>query len=970
MPQAIDLRARLRFSTNNETPPRARVYLGEGLGVYIDITTAAGAPTAASGVRLLCRRPDGLALVFTSEALGLDGVGSYFAEVSFDQAGTWYLRGECIGSRPAVDEAKVTVVGTFAMVSKMPSPLLVTEDLSPILIQEGGLMTVARVTSLPEATALEGLDLVGAQDGQGKHVAWETLRAAAADVGGGSGAEAGAAAGAIAGEAAGAAIAGQAAADAIAPQVASINEQVAAVSANVLLTAADRAAVADDRTAADLARAGAEQALSQAGTAVGEADAARIGAQSALGQASGFASTASLAATAALAATTLYADTTAGLAAVIEGAYFSVPGAGSAYATLYRKTGGAAVLINSYPSKQALDDATAGLVGVDDRLATKQSALQMAAPEGMADWVGPVAGTEVLFGANLADENRFVGKNIEAMTAVRWPSFIDYLGQGHTHYRLNASGQVLGYTDEAGVDWRWDGAAYVRAAPFGGGAAGITSVNGDAGPAVSITSVETAQQFPGFVDYLGLGYRHYQINSAGQLLGYTDAAGKAYTWNGTAYAAAVRATAADVGLGAVANTGPVNLPLTTAWRETTWRAATGPLAVPTRPAEAQLPALISFDAAAYGSYVCQQIPSIDVLGRRMWRAEYGSNTVEPGGNGEEVPCFVRLSRAPLTGAGKLLAWEKVAFIVPPTLSQGVLDPHIVATPDDRLLIVFPVGGSGRRTVFGCVLQNPLTGGPGNWQFGPVCFIGWGFVGKPRMNGGELIVTTNEPIPSSGAIADYQGSKYIKLSIDAAGVINTETISTIPPPVDQSQSSFQETSVMVFGRGGRMATFRTGAGQNVVRSLDAGETWGTPTLFQPGGFGTISSRTDLVRSPSGRAVYAFNNSPPGGARARMAVTLSDVDGLPDGVPASWPYLFTFDPRGAQEPRVSYASVAFGRLRDGSYDGKIYVAYDRGRGNAIDPLTGTWCNELIVAEMDEEAIVAGNPTVQLYTVTTGA
>lgn len=66
---------------------------------------------------------------------------------------------------------------------------------------------------------------------------------------------------------------------------------------------------------------------------------------------------AELAATTALSGT-LYPDIITGLAAVSEGSYFAVVGSGSVYATLHRKVGGAAVYVNSYSSKLALDIAT------------------------------------------------------------------------------------------------------------------------------------------------------------------------------------------------------------------------------------------------------------------------------------------------------------------------------------------------------------------------------------------------------------------------------------------------------------------------------------------------------------------------------------------------------------------------------------------------------------------------------------
>lgn len=67
------------------------------------------------------------------------------------------------------------------------------------------------------------------------------------------------------------------------------------------------------------------------------------------------ATAADIAAAAALTASPIYADTAAGLAAVAEGATFSVQGSGLDFAILYRKTAGAAVELSRYPSKAAVD---------------------------------------------------------------------------------------------------------------------------------------------------------------------------------------------------------------------------------------------------------------------------------------------------------------------------------------------------------------------------------------------------------------------------------------------------------------------------------------------------------------------------------------------------------------------------------------------------------------------------------------
>lgn len=115
-----------------------------------------------------------------------------------------------------------------------------------------------------------------------------------------------------------------------------------------------RASQKERRLADDIAAAGvrAENAGAQAGSVAGAAAAVPFALV-----AENAAARAELAATTALSGT-LYPDVGAGLAAVAEGAYFAVVGSGSVYATLHRKVGGAAVYVNSYSSKLALDIAT------------------------------------------------------------------------------------------------------------------------------------------------------------------------------------------------------------------------------------------------------------------------------------------------------------------------------------------------------------------------------------------------------------------------------------------------------------------------------------------------------------------------------------------------------------------------------------------------------------------------------------
>lgn len=67
------------------------------------------------------------------------------------------------------------------------------------------------------------------------------------------------------------------------------------------------------------------------------------------------------------ASTPMFPNTTAGLAAVSEGAYFTVVGTGDDYAVLYRDLSGVAVEQGRYPSKAALDAAVAASANISTR---------------------------------------------------------------------------------------------------------------------------------------------------------------------------------------------------------------------------------------------------------------------------------------------------------------------------------------------------------------------------------------------------------------------------------------------------------------------------------------------------------------------------------------------------------------------------------------------------------------------------
>lgn len=134
-----------------------------------------------------------------------------------------------------------------------------------------------------------------------------------------------------------------------------VDEQAAnaAVSEEIALGAADLA-----RDSESEAKRAASDAQTEAERAADKANVADNASLQALLQAARAVEAmlqAQIASQAALAANPIYDSVADGLAATVDGDYFTVAGSGEVYAALYRNTAGSASLIGSFPSKAALD---------------------------------------------------------------------------------------------------------------------------------------------------------------------------------------------------------------------------------------------------------------------------------------------------------------------------------------------------------------------------------------------------------------------------------------------------------------------------------------------------------------------------------------------------------------------------------------------------------------------------------------
>jgi len=212
-----DLRLALTFGDSYAPYPPSLV-IGATLAVRMDALDAAGRSYAAAGARIIVRRPDGIGLVFTGGTLTTLGAGAWSAAVGFDQAGTWYIRAETDSPQAEATEIAVPVRASLAVQAGAASPILTTQDLSPVVTQDGKLVTVQRIPSLPAAATLDGTETVLAvQAGAAKQLPVASLTGLAGTAGATAGAPAGAVAGATAGASSGATAGTAAVAAALAP---------------------------------------------------------------------------------------------------------------------------------------------------------------------------------------------------------------------------------------------------------------------------------------------------------------------------------------------------------------------------------------------------------------------------------------------------------------------------------------------------------------------------------------------------------------------------------------------------------------------------------------------------------------------------------------------------------------------------------------------------------------------------------
>lgn len=363
---------------------------------------------------------------------------------------------------------------------------------------------------------------------------------------------------------------------------------------------------------------------------------------------------------------------------------------------------------------------------------------------------------------------------------------------------------------------------------------------------------------------------------------------------------------------------------------------------------------LSTDSVTYGSYTSGQIPAVAVVGTRRFKATYGVPSGLPAGTaGELPPCYVRLQYSDDKGANYSFG---AAWIPDNGIAGAVLDPHLFAMADGKLILAMPYNGNGiGRNTYMSVLTNP-TAPPASWVWNGPYLMSEGFVGTMYQDGPDIMYTLHQTgvYPYTSATPN-KGNIFARLRFCGPVPVHVR-VSRIPDAANGTMISFYETSLARRPDASIFATFRVSAAGNgynyYTTSNDNGATWAEPApytaVYSP------TTRACLAKSPTGNQYIAHNNHPT--ARGNISLTLLSPDCL------TAVRTFLLDGRGVSGvPRATYPDVAF----NGSGTSlEIYVDWDCGRGVQDPP---TYTDEFMAAIIPEAGMLTGNPTKTTYTAT---
>ncbi|WP_431281673.1 hypothetical protein ACQW02_20010 [Humitalea sp. 24SJ18S-53] len=157
---------------------------GSGARIRIEARDEFNAPIDPADLELWVRRPGlgaGTVLKFTLANLTRLSLGVFYADVLFDAAGVWVFEARCNAPRIGrSDPLALTVAASRVQPAAPPGAILVTEDLDPVMLQDGGFLTVQRVSALPVTETLLPDDTIHlVRGGTSQSVTGDVLLAAA-----------------------------------------------------------------------------------------------------------------------------------------------------------------------------------------------------------------------------------------------------------------------------------------------------------------------------------------------------------------------------------------------------------------------------------------------------------------------------------------------------------------------------------------------------------------------------------------------------------------------------------------------------------------------------------------------------------------------------------------------------------------------------------------------------------------------
>jgi hypothetical protein len=335
------------------------------------------------------------------------------------------------------------------------------------------------------------------------------------------------------------------------------------------------------------------------------------------------------------------------------------------------------------------------------------------------------------------------------------------------------------------------------------------------------------------------------------------------------------------------------------------------------------PPVPNLDTATHGLRTFQGLPSIAVTGNRIWLAWVGGYGPNPGEVKGDYHIYVYSDNGGRT-------WSREFYQVPAVPATDRLgEPRLWAAPDGTLWVFYFQSGNGEATdnqmgAWLSIIRNPLADTP---TFEQVGWIADGIPNRPFQYNGDWLIPIDYPFINPRR-PERAGQHVYR--IDWANR-RFQWVTTLPRNVPED---FTEPALVQL-RDGRMLVHQRTARGLYQRFTTAPGVWRW-TAGQPFvGFPTVSTRSALLRSPTGRLVMITNKSAT--TRENMTIAISEDEGV------SWPYQHTFDTRGG----ISYPDMTF------SPEGDILLAHDFGR----------FWGQVIFTRINEESVVRGVPQVTM-------